>query len=81
MHCGMLTLKRTNTALSEHCHKVECSCSVQIIRKNINNLTASKQATVTLIDLLHLSRNKFIFFLKECLKCRNVTLNLMSHDY
>ena len=41
----------------------KCGCSVQRIRKNINNLTASKQATITLLDLLHLSRNKCIFFL------------------
>ena len=44
-------------------HKVKCGCSVQRIRKNINNLTALKQATITLLDLLHLSRNKCIFFL------------------
>jgi len=47
--------------MSEHCHRVKCDCSVQRIRKNINNLTASKQATITLLDLLHRSRNKCIF--------------------
>jgi len=55
---------RTN----KHCnvrvlsHKVKCGCSVQSIRTNINNLTASKQATLTLWDLQHLSRNKYTFF-------------------
>ena len=45
--------------------KMRLYCSVQRIRKNINNLTASKQAPITLLDLLHLSTSKCIFFLKR----------------
>jgi len=54
---------------NKHCnvralsHKTKCGCSVPRIRKNINNLTASKQANITLLDFLHLLRNKCIFFL------------------
>jgi len=41
-----------HTPSNKHCniralsHKVKCSCSVQRIRTNLNNLTASKHATV-----------------------------------
>ena len=60
-HAHIQTNKYCNVrALS---HKVKRGCSVQRIRKNINNLTASKQAPITLLDLLRLSRNKCICFL------------------
>ena len=43
-------------------NKAKCGFSVQRIRKNINNLTASKQAAIKLLDFLHLTKNKFKFF-------------------
>ena len=62
--CG-LTRHRSNG----HCKvrslnlRVKCDYSVQRIVTSTNNLTASKQVTITLLDLLHLSRNKCVFFL------------------
>jgi len=46
-----LALVMTHPQTKKHCnvralsHKVKCGCSVQRIRTNINNLTASKHST------------------------------------
>ena len=60
-------------------HKVKCGCSVQRIRNNINNLTASKQATITSLDLVHLSRNKCIFFLNTASNVGILVFFKMGH--
>jgi len=46
--CYCMTRPQTNTHCNvrELSHEVKCDCSVERIRKNINNLTASKRATI-----------------------------------
>jgi len=43
--------------------RIATGCSVQRIRKNINNLTASKQATITLLDFCIFRETSAYFFL------------------
>jgi len=46
-------------------HKVKCDCSVQRIGTNTNNLAASKARNHTLLDVLHLSTNRYTFLLNK----------------
>jgi len=58
-HCDVLELSR----------KVKCGCNVQRIRTIINNLTASKRETTTLLDFCILQeRGKLHIFYNETTK-------------
>jgi len=63
MRCVM-TQPQTN----KHCnvralsHKVKCGCSVRRIRTNINNLTASKHATIRVRLSASFEKQVLVFF-------------------
>ena len=55
MRCGLHTSSNQHWNVLAFSHKAKCDYSVQRVSMNINSLTASKH---TLLDFLHLSRNR-----------------------
>jgi len=71
MGCTRLKKHGSIRALSQ---RVKCSCSVQRIRTNINNLTSAQPYVVRLPASF---QKQVYIFSQEGLKGRNVALNLM----